>query len=160
MTLNYAMLLPWKPLTTYYCRPWQIHSTSFSLMSVIRKTLLCQTKVCLPSVLSLTMANDKWLRKSVRTGQEYINTGINPNYHFGTWGVKSLLQRPWIDFFSFFLGFVTFWTCVINQNGIIAWFSLQETSGGLYSDLLLKAGLAMRSDQDAQVFIQLGLHSL
>lgn len=44
LTLNYAVLLPWKPLTTYYCLVWQINNASFSLMSPISKALVCQTK--------------------------------------------------------------------------------------------------------------------
>lgn len=65
------------------------------------KPYYVRSKVYLSSILSLTVAKDKWLGKSVRTGQEYINIGINPNFHnFGTWGVKSLIQRPLRDFFS------------------------------------------------------------
>lgn len=58
LTLNYAVLLPWKPLTTYYCLVWQITSASFSLMSAISKALLCQTKgLC---VQCLVFNHGKW----------------------------------------------------------------------------------------------------
>lgn len=58
LTLNYAVLLPWKPPTTYYCQAWQICNSSFSLMSVIRRALLCQTKGL--SIWCLVSNCNKW----------------------------------------------------------------------------------------------------
>lgn len=58
LTLNYAVLLPWKPLTTYYCLVWRVNSALFSLMSAISKDLLCQTEC--PSVQCLVFNHGKW----------------------------------------------------------------------------------------------------
>lgn len=58
LMLNYVVLLPWKPPTTYYCQAWQICNSSFSLMSVIRRALLCQTKGL--SIWCLVSNCNKW----------------------------------------------------------------------------------------------------
>jgi len=55
----------------------------------------------------------------------------------------------------------TLHSVAINSRGrITGLFRLEETSGGLLSDLLLQAGSAVGSDEVAQGFIQSGLENL
>lgn len=75
----------------------------FPLCQPSQKPYYVRPKVCLSTVLFLTMANDKWLGKAAEMGQEFINAAVNSNLHnFVTLRVKYLIQRVYI-YICFFL---------------------------------------------------------
>lgn len=120
LTLNYAVLLPWKPLTTYYCLVWQINNASFSLMSAISKALLCQTKG--PFVQCLVSNHGKWqtTRENCWNGPRIYQYcyKLKPS-SFLSLGSKIFNSKVFNICIIFFLCIVPFWTYVIIQNGNI-----------------------------------------